>query len=482
MFKIYLKLLQKHQPSAGWTLAELMIAAAMTLVVVMVAGFGLVTILRENKVANATGEMQYDLNRATEFISEEIRSAKTIEPRLSQEYLEEFAPTFWAKYGTTKTPVLALKIDGVYERVIYYVDEVADDEIWKGPGVIKRFGPDFNENGDHKDELKRDPSAWKSLALVDMMTLDLKDDQKQCQNLPPNVKDTDDEYIARDDELNEWYRLPQAKADVQGFFVCVREDKELAQLNILGTTLDEFQHLGYNKDDIVTKEKKTRYSDKMEYTVATMVHARSEVIGSSGESVPRYNVKSSVLFQEKGQATIKVLYANIPCSDDVTTSSDITTNFYIANPETGAVDLAAGTVNGIGEGPAVTFTKDYKANAHIKENTLCSSDYLKYQISANDQNHIKFATNDNSDHTKLNQIIPTPSSTIVNKLTQEGLIKEASDGSYDFTLPDNIVLYFVEFEFVKDEPIPDGSGGWTFEEQTDPPHFDDAVYLVEMTK
>ena len=72
MLKIYLKLLQKYRPSAGWTLAELMIAASMTLMVVMASGFGLIMILKENKVANATGEMQYDLNRAAEFINEEI--------------------------------------------------------------------------------------------------------------------------------------------------------------------------------------------------------------------------------------------------------------------------------------------------------------------------------------------------------------------------------------------------------------------------
>lgn len=481
MLKIYLKLLQKHQPSAGWTLAELMIAAAMTLVVVMVAGFGLIVTLRENKVANATGQMQYDLNRATEFISEEIRSAKTIEPRLTEDDLKAFAPTFWDKYGTTKTPVLALKIDGLYERVVYYVDEVADDDIWKGPGVIRRFGPAFDESGEHKNDQKRNPSKWKSLALIDMMTIELEDDQKQCQNLPPNVQDTDDEYIARDDELNEWYRLPQAKADVRGFFVCVREDKQLAQVNVIGTTLDEFQHLGYDKEDIVREDKRTRHSDKMEYTVATMAHARSEVIGSAGEGVPRYNVNSSVVFREEGQATIEVLYANIPCSDDINTSSDVTTGFFVNNDGAGS---AVGVVGSVGEGLPVTFSNGQKASAHIKENTPCTGNDYTVEISAEDQNKIKFATNDNSKHTKLNDIIPDPSSspTIVSKLTQEGLIKEASDGSYDFTLPDNIVLYFVEFEFVKDNPIKDSNGDWVDEPQTDPPHFDDAVYVVKMTK
>ncbi|MDJ0602054.1 MAG: hypothetical protein QNJ37_24840 [Crocosphaera sp.] len=479
MLKIYLKLLQKYRPSAGWTLAELMIAAAMTLVVVMIAGFGLVTILRENKVANATGEMQYDINRATEFISEEIRSAKTIETRLTQDYLEEFAPSFWAKYGNTKTPVLALKIDGIYERVVYYVDEVADDEVWNGPGVIRRFGPDFNDNGGHSDAQKRNPANWDSNALVDMMTLDLAPSQKQCRNLPPDLTISDgvNTYIATDAQGNQWHRLPQAEADVRGFFTCVREDKQLAQLNVVGTSLDEFKHLGYDKEDVL--EKKSRYSDKMEYSVVTMAHARSEVIGSAGENVPRYNVNPSIVFEEEGQATITVLHASIPCTDG-TTSDDISTNFYVNDSGVGG---AVGTVSGTGTGSTATFNEQQEANAHMEENTLCTSTSTTYQISANDRDSIKFATNDNSEHTKLNDIMPSPSSEIVNKLTQKGLIKSASDGTYDFTLPDNVVLYFVEFEVVKDVPIYDPTtDNFVFEPQTDSPHFDDAIYLVEMTK
>ncbi|MDJ0731693.1 MAG: hypothetical protein QNJ33_17050 [Crocosphaera sp.] len=476
MLKIYLKLLQKYRPSAGWTLAELMIAAAMTLVVVMVVGFGLVTILRENKVANATGEMQYDLNRATEFISEEIRSAKTIETKMID--IQDNAKTFLKKHPG-KTPILALKIDGIYERVVYYVDEVAPNEIWRGPGVIRRFGPSFTSNGDHSDQQRRNPDSWDSTALVDMMVLELNDDQKQCKNLPPDLTKSDgvNTYIATDDEGKQWYRFPQAKADVTGFFACIREDKQLAQLNIVGTSLDEFEHLGYNKDNI--RAKKTRHSDKMEYGVVTMAHARSEVIGSSGEMVPRYNVNPSIVFEEEGQATLTVLYANVPCSDG-TTSNDVSTAFVIKDVGAGST---VGQVDGTGTGPKATFVKGQEANAHIKENNLCSSDYLTHQISANDTGSIKFATNDNSEHTKLNDIMPNPSSTIISKLTQEGLIKQAGDGSYDFTLPDNMVLYFVEFDFLKDEPILDPiTNEWTFEEQTDSPHFDDVIYFVEMTK
>ena len=488
MLKIYLKLLQKYRPSAGWSLAELMISAAMTLVVVMVAGFGLIMILRENKVANATGEMQYDLNRATEFIAEEIRSAKTIETNMND--IRRNAPTFFAKHPD-KTPILALKIDNIYERVIYYVDGVEDDEVWRGPGVIRRFGPRFNLEGrndgdpdeSNYEDPRRDPDGWSSLALVDMTVLELNDNQKICRDLPhdPAKSDGVNTYIATDTEGREWFRFPQATADVKGFFSCVREDKQLAQINIVGTTLDEFKHLGYDEEDIRTNDKQTRHSQQMEYDVVTMAHARSEVVGSSGKRVPPYKVTPPIVFEEDGDATLDVLYVNIPCYDN-TTSDEVITTFFTSDVD------SVGTVQGQNRGPTASFNRDDTANPHIIETRSggCTSNVTQYQINVRDRESIKFATNDTGNHTKLNDIMPSSSDNfadIVDRLESKGLIREANDGTYDFILPDNIVLYFVEFEFVKDDPIYDEiADDFFFEDQEDSPYFDDAVILVEVTK
>ncbi|MGK7954316.1 MAG: Tfp pilus assembly protein FimT/FimU [Crocosphaera sp.] len=485
MLKIYLKLLQKHRPSAGWTLAELMIAAAMTFVVVMVAGFGLVMILRENKVANATGEMQYDLNRATDFISEEIRNAKTIETRTSE--LKDTAKTFWNwKKGKNIEPVLALKIDGVHERVIYYVEEVEEDDIWRGPAVIKRFGPDFDENGKHKEQTRTNVDKWRHIPLVDMMVSDLDDSQKQCKDLPDTTADPNT-YIARDEQGEQWYRWPQADADVKGFFTCISKNKQLVQLNVVGTSLDEFKHL-YDKDKaqrmVRDEDKQTRHTAKMEYNVTTMVHARSEVIGSSGEQVPRYVVNPAIVLEEEGTAIINVLHAEIPCSYTVTDETGLTSTDDIRANFIDGADGVVGSVTGTGTGESYTFSEGSKASVHLQENVNCSSVNGKQLIrdNGNDVN-IRFATNDNSDHPKLDDIMPNPPANIVSKLSQEGFIKQAKDGSFDFTLPDNIVLYFVEFAFDNDDDLKDAvTGKYYNTPQDDYPHFDDYIYFVELTK
>ncbi len=480
MLKIYLKLLQKYRPSAGWTLAELMIAAAMTLVVIMVAGFGLVTILRENKVANATGQMQYDMNRAAEFISEEIRSAKTIETDQAEIY--NVAPTFYEKYvegkANPKIPILALKIDGVYERVVYYVDEVASDDIWRGSAVIRRFGPDFKEDGEYKkpdDGVRntKNPDGWRSNALVDMMVTNLDTNQKQCQNLPPNTVDPNT-YIATDNQGKEWYRLPQKEAEVKGFFVCVQEDKQLVQLNVVGTSLDEFAHLGYGKNDIL--EGKSRYADKMEYNVATMVHARSKVIGSGGEGVPDFSVNGQVIkLKESGKAKLNVIHANIPCQGDPSnTSQDVETSF----DKSGS---SVGTATGEASGSVVDFTvpdgdPPVDVLTQIKEISSCSHDSSTLTVTVNQTGKVKFTSNDSA-YSTLSSIINDDLSnsaytSVINKLKTKNLIKETSDGStYYFSLADNQVLYFVEF-------ATDG----VLAPQADPAKFDDAIILVELTK
>ena len=322
-----------------------------------------------------------------------------------------------------------------------------------------------------------------------MTVLELDDNQKICRDLPhdPTKSDGVNTYIATDTEGREWFRFPQATADVKGFFSCVREDKQLAQINIVGTTLDEFQHLGYDQEDIRKNGQKTRHSQQMEYDVVTMAHARSEVVGSSGKRVPRYKATPAIVFEEKGDASLNVLYVNIPCYDG-STSDAVTTTIFTSDVQ------SVGTVQGQNQGPTASFDQDDTANPHIIENGKCSSENVTdHQINVRDKKSIKFATNDTGQHTKLNDIIPSsvmvdfPGNNnfqdIVNRLEQEGLIREANDGTYDFILPDNIVLYFVEFEFVKDEPIYDDvADDFFFEDQDDAPYFDDAVILVEVTK
>ncbi|MFM7794528.1 MAG: type II secretion system protein J, partial [Microcystis panniformis] len=71
---------QAHQPvrQAGFTITEVLLASAMMVIVISVAGDAVINLLRSNYRANAGTEIQNNLNRTLEFVSDEVRRAKTI--------------------------------------------------------------------------------------------------------------------------------------------------------------------------------------------------------------------------------------------------------------------------------------------------------------------------------------------------------------------------------------------------------------------
>lgn len=95
--KTYLKIFNIRSSSAGFTLIELMIAMALTTIVVSAAGFGLVSMTNNNKKAEAKTQRRIELSRALDFISDDIRMASSISDT------SVTAPT-WATNNDTNDP------------------------------------------------------------------------------------------------------------------------------------------------------------------------------------------------------------------------------------------------------------------------------------------------------------------------------------------------------------------------------------------
>jgi prepilin-type N-terminal cleavage/methylation domain-containing protein len=73
----------KTRPSAlhaneGFTLVELLVATAIMSIVVTLAGFGVVFLLRQNKTAASESDRRINLNRALDYIANEVRTANSI--------------------------------------------------------------------------------------------------------------------------------------------------------------------------------------------------------------------------------------------------------------------------------------------------------------------------------------------------------------------------------------------------------------------
>jgi type II secretory pathway pseudopilin PulG len=86
--------------STGFTLAELLVAAGITGVVLLGVGTGMVTMISANKRAEAQSETRIELNRAQDFITDESRSAQG---------MWQAAPSWWPA-STTSGAVATAKL------------------------------------------------------------------------------------------------------------------------------------------------------------------------------------------------------------------------------------------------------------------------------------------------------------------------------------------------------------------------------------
>ncbi len=122
--------LQKTQ-TAGFTFLELVIAIALTTVMLAMAGTGVVAVLRADQQSASEITRRTNLNRALEFMTDEVRMAKAIATPASGDI-----PT--PACGTA-TGVLALTMPN-NSRILYYVhNEASCTTVWTKPAVIHRI-------------------------------------------------------------------------------------------------------------------------------------------------------------------------------------------------------------------------------------------------------------------------------------------------------------------------------------------------------
>lgn len=72
------KIVNNQSTSAGFTLIELLVAMAITSIVISATGFGVVAITERNTKEKAETERRVELNRAQDFISDEVRTASKV--------------------------------------------------------------------------------------------------------------------------------------------------------------------------------------------------------------------------------------------------------------------------------------------------------------------------------------------------------------------------------------------------------------------
>lgn len=169
LFKLLKKVANWQRLNRGFTLIELLVAMTISTIIIGIAGFGIVTILTMDNRAEASIERQVDLNRAFDFLTNEIRMAQKINftattvangTTVTVNDVVASSGLNLADLGNYGTTVLYLEIPtgdppGVcpagspnaglappapsnYDRVIY--DIRANTGVWLDPRVINRYG------------------------------------------------------------------------------------------------------------------------------------------------------------------------------------------------------------------------------------------------------------------------------------------------------------------------------------------------------
>lgn len=188
--------------TGGFTLTELLVAGALTAIVVGISGAGLASMLGTNRDGKAQNERRIELNRSLDFIAAEVRRARTIAPDADLD-LGTDAPDFDA---TGKTPVLTLEVPNVDQRIIYYLADATPP--WRGPQIIYRWGPNLNINGAYDNP--NDPANWEEdQPLIDLIS---------------------DEASEPDCESNPGWQANPPEANATGFYTCVSETGKIAKI------------------------------------------------------------------------------------------------------------------------------------------------------------------------------------------------------------------------------------------------------------
>lgn len=221
--KNYLKIFNRCSSSAGFTLIELLVAMTLTTIVVSLTGFGLVAMTNKNKTYEAQTQKRIELSRASDFIMDEIRTARrinttnTVTTASAAVTASNTALAFSPTLGSTGTIVLYLEIPitgnipttcptggpnagsappepSTYDRVIY--DIRSSTSTWLNPRTINRYGriPNIDDIPNINGKIDPCSNPQPSEALID------------------SISDTN---------INPTCTSPAVRSGAEGFYACV---------------------------------------------------------------------------------------------------------------------------------------------------------------------------------------------------------------------------------------------------------------------
>jgi prepilin-type N-terminal cleavage/methylation domain-containing protein len=138
--KNYLKFIKSnHAADKGFTLIEILVAAAIMSIVVTLAGTAFVALLQQNQKAKAESDRRTNLNRALDYMANEIRMARIIQVVTpSPSSTSTPATTIPSGTGVLRLAIPYTTSSGTsYYDVVYYISNSSNG--WENPNSINRY-------------------------------------------------------------------------------------------------------------------------------------------------------------------------------------------------------------------------------------------------------------------------------------------------------------------------------------------------------
>jgi hypothetical protein len=173
------------------------------LIAVLVSGIGVINLLRSNYRANADSEIQNNLNRTLEFVSDDVRRARIITETVASK--DDGLPDGAQSVLSFQIPDPKAPSKALDQKILYYTKGPGDS--LTGPRVLWRYGPDLDENGNYITP--DDITSWNESPVTDMLAAAVK---PVCESF---------KLIA----------ASPSPSSVDGFYACVRDGGRQVILN-----------------------------------------------------------------------------------------------------------------------------------------------------------------------------------------------------------------------------------------------------------
>jgi prepilin-type N-terminal cleavage/methylation domain-containing protein len=201
----------------GFTLVELLLALAITGLVMTLAGSGLYALMTANDRSQSETMDRLELERALAFMTDEIKMSQQIQTPASS------IAGFQAASGSSRVqPILVLSPAAntkLPSPIVYYLADPPNSSVWLGPRVIYRWGPTLLQNGNYSDGDGKDVATIAPGAEVQYYNEVLVDRMSHVATASATIPC----------ETNYNYAAP-ALANRAGFYACIAPDRKSVKL------------------------------------------------------------------------------------------------------------------------------------------------------------------------------------------------------------------------------------------------------------